>query len=559
MQSPKVLLAALFPWMRWPRLTHRLAKSEALAGLTVAWIIIPQCIAYALLAGMPPVTGFFMGLIPAIVAVCWGSSATLATGPAALTCVLVGASIAGMDPSAAPQSGQWVQWGVWLALLSGALQWALGALRLGWFISLVSNPVMMGFTQAAACLIIASQLPAWFGVGSLTALYQGEARINLWALIAGGSTLAALLLSKRWTQRVPWMLLVIMASAATSAALNYSAHGAVIGALPLALPSTVHLSLPSVSQLEALVLPAVVIALVSFLEAASSAKVEHQRFGTRWNDNQDLIGQGMAKVAAGLLGAAPSSASFSRSALNLYSGARTPWATVFMVVFAAGLLLVGQHLLAVVPKAVLAGVVIAAVHSLIKPSAIVQVWRSAKPEAVIAGLTFVATLLSAPSLYWGVLLGVVLCLGHFLYQRLHPRMIEVGLHADGSIRDRILWTLPPLGRGVYALRMDAALDFASAASFERRLFDAIALRQAAGQPVQHVCVFAQPINWIDQTGMDTLCSIHAALASMHIELHISGLKLPLEQAFERAGVLQASATLHRYRSEAETVAVLKCL
>jgi SulP family sulfate permease len=329
----------------------------------------------------------------------------------------------------------------------------------------------------------------------------------------------------------------------------------VVGALTLTLPS---LSLPQALpwvQLQALLLPALVIALVSFLEAASSAKVEHQRLGTRWNDNQDLIGQGLAKIGSSLVGAAPSSASFSRSALNLYAGARSPWSAVFMAVFALLLLVIGQNALAIVPKTVLAAVVIAAVSNLLKPSAMLVLWRTNRTEAMIAGLTFIATIATAPDLYWGVLLGVVVSLGHFLYQRLHPRMIEVGLHADGSLRDRILWLLPPLGERVYAMRMDAALDFASAASFEKQVFDAVAARP----DVQHVCLFAQPINWIDATGTQVLVNLHTQLHAKGITLHLSGLKLPLEQAFERGGVLQIGDHLKRYRSEAETIAALRVL
>jgi sulfate permease, SulP family len=542
---------ALFPFLNWPRLTLPLAKSEAQAGLTVAWIIVPQGIAYALLAGMPPITGIYMAIVPALVAVMWGASRTLATGPAAITSVLVGASVLGMGTSAAPQSEQWVQMVVVLALLSGVMQWLLGAFRLGWFISLVSSPVMTGFTQAAAILIIASQLPSLLGIAQLSQMSS----FNPWAAAFGVSALGLLLFARRLPVRIPWVLIIIAATALASFMFNYSSHGAVVGALTVSFPA---IGLPvntSWQQIESLLLPAFVIAVVSFLEVASSSKAEHQRFGTRSNDNQDLIGQGLAKISSGLLGAAPSSASFSRSALNLYAGACSPWSTLFMVMFALLLLVLGKNALAIVPKAVLAAVVIAAVSSLIKPSAMVSLWRSTRTETVIAGLTFVTTIATAPALYWGVLLGVVVSLGHFLYQRLHPRMIEVGLHADGSLRDRILWLLPPLGQRVYAMRMDAALDFASAANFERQVFDALAARP----DVQHICIFAQPINWIDATGTQVLVNMHTQLQTKGVTLHLSGLKLPLEQAFERSGVLQAGTYLKRYRSEAETIAALRVL
>jgi sulfate permease, SulP family len=289
-----VHLQQLLPFLNWPKLTAALAKSEAQAGLTVAWVIIPQGIAYALLAGMPPITGIYMAIVPALVAVMWGASVTLATGPAALTCVLVGASVLGLDPTAAAQSAAWIEHVVWLALLSGVMQWLLGALRLGWFISLVSSPVMMGFTQGAACLIIASQLPAILGIADLSKITQ-LASVSPWAAAFGGAALAVLMFSKRLSAKIPWVLVVIAAAALMSYATNYAQHGAVVGALTLSIPSIRLPSHISWQQFEALLLPAMVIAMVSFLEAASSAKVEHQRFGTRWDDNQDLIGQGLAK------------------------------------------------------------------------------------------------------------------------------------------------------------------------------------------------------------------------------------------------------------------------
>ena len=565
----------LLPFLSWPKLTPTLARSEALAGLTVVWIMIPQGLAYALLAGMPPMSGLITAFVAALVAALFGASATLSTGPAALSCILIGTSIAGLTTNPALNltgtamfSADWVMLAVWLALLSGAMQLLLGALRFGWVIQLISSPVMMGFTQAAACLIMWSQVPALLGVRaadiqSLGAVFQN---LNLWTISFGFASLLVLFLSKQWHKAVPWMLLVLMVFALASYAFDYSMHAPVVGALPLTIPKY-SLSVPSWTLIEALLLPAAVIALVSFLEAASSAKIEHQRFGTQWNDSQDLIGQGMAKIAAGFAGGFPSSASFSRSAINLGAGARTPWSSVFMVALGVLMLILAAPVLALVPRAGLSAVVIMAVFSLLKPNAFMTLWRVSKTECMIAGLTFVATLVTAPDLYWGVLLGALAALAHFLYQRLHPRMIEVGMHADGSLRDRILWTLPPLSPSVYAVRMDAALDFASAASFERQVFAALAKRRAVHRysdtihqsAVEHVCIFAQPMNWIDATGVETLSNMAKLLRSQGIYLHLSGLKSPVEKALDRAEAVQSSEWVRRYRSEAETICALQAL
>jgi SulP family sulfate permease len=304
-----------------------------------------------------------------------------------------------------------------------------------------------------------------------------------------------------------------------------------------------------------LVLPTLVITLVSFLETASSAKVDNDRSGKRWDQDQDLIGQGLAKVASGLCGAFPTSSSFSRSALNLYAGAQSAWATIFSVAVILIILLCFTAVLQPVPQSVLAAIVVAAVLGLIKPRAFVQLYKINRVEAATAVVTFVITLLSAPRLYWGVLAGVVMGLSHFLHTRLHPRIIEVGLHPDGSLRDRHLWKLPPLASHLYALRMDAELDFAAASTLER------AVMEHLGQHpnVRHVCLFALPINRIDATGVESLAKLEAMLRERGISLHISGMKLPVETVLRRAGCLQAHAGLHMYRTEAEAIQQLRQL
>ena len=352
------------------------------------------------------------------------------------------------------------------------------------------------------------------------------------------------------------MLLVVLAAAGVSAWTGFEASGGnVVGRLPEGLPALYFPGLPHWAELSQLVLPTLVITLVSFLETASSAKVDNERQGQRWNQDQDLIGQGLGKIVAGLCGAFPTSSSFSRSALNLYAGARTGWATVISVgVVLVGLLLF-MPVLRHVPNAVLAAIVLAAVLGIIKPMQFSRLWRVSAIEALIAGATFAITLLAAPQLYWGVLAGVLMALSHFLYQRLHPRIIEVGLHADGSLRDRHLWHLPPLAPRLYGLRMDAALDFAAASSFERAIVEHL----AAHPLTLHVCLFAQPINRIDATGLDVFVKVGAQLLQRGITLHISGMKLPVESTLRSAGELRNHPLLKMYRTDEETLVALRGL
>jgi sulfate permease, SulP family len=346
---------------------------------------------------------------------------------------------------------------------------------------------------------------------------------------------------------------VVVVSAALSAWMGLAQSGTpVVGHLPSGLPSLYWPGWLPWDRLSALILPALVITLVSYLETASSAKAEHQNAGTRWNENQDLIAQGLAKFTAAFSGSFPTSTSFSRAAIMLHAGAKSGWTTVTTCVLIVLALLWLMPLLQEVPKSVLAAVVMAAVGALIKPRSLAVLWRVSKVEAVTCGVTFLLTLATAPRLHWGVLAGLLMSLSHFLHHRLHPRIIEVGLHPDGSLRDRHLWQLPPLAPQLYALRMDAELDFASSSGF------GLAISQHLGDypATRHVCLFAQPINRVDVTGVEAFSQMRTSLADKGVTLHISGIKLPVEQILRRARALDDGPLLKMYRTDAEALAAL---
>ena len=549
-------LARWLPFLSWPRPYRTLLRGEFWAGMTVGLMLVPQGVAYAALAGMPLITGIYASLIPALVAVLFSASTRLGVGPTALTSLLIGASLTGL---AEPGSAQWVAMAAWMALLSGLLQLVMGLARFGWLLNLVTSPVLNGFTQAAALLILGSQMAALTGLRSDWGALLSTPSPGLFDLTAaafGLGSLVLLMLARRWRPNFPAAIVIVGAAGALSWALGYAdAGGAVVGALPSGLPAPYWPGALSWSDFSALVMPVLVVTLVSFLETASSAKVESQRSGERWNENQDLIGQGLAKISSGLCGSFATSASFSRSAINLYAGAKSGWATVFAIGLVLVVLLWLIPALYHVPKSVLAAVVVTAVTSLIKPGTLLRLWRVSRMEAVIGGVTFALTLATAPRMYWGVLVGLLMNLSHFLYQRLHPRIIEVGLHPDGSLRDRHLWQLPPLAPGLLALRMDAELDFASASALERHVTEHLAAHPA----VRHLCLLAQPINRIDVTGVETFANLLAQMRLRGGTLHLSGLKLPAEKILRQAQLLSPGPGLAMYRTDADALAALRQL
>ena len=523
-----------------------------LAGVTVGLMLVPQGIAYAHLAGMPLVAGLYASLLPAMIAVLFSASPRLSVGPTALSCLLVSASLAGL---AEPGSPGWIELAAWLSLMSGVLQIGVGLLRAGWLLSLVNAPVLMAFTQGAGLLIIGSQVLTLLGLPNDWSRVFSDPTLHLPSLAFGVGSYVALAMLRKWSRTFPSVLVLVVVAATISAWTGFEASGGrVIGDLPTGLPPIAVPSWPGIQTFANLLLPALMIPLVSFLETASSARIDSRDQAQRWNREQDLIGHGMAKMAAGISGAFPTSTSFSRSVLNRYAGARTGWSVIFSSVVVA-LALIFTPMLHAVPMPVLAAIVVVAVQSLLVPSEFIKLWRISRVEAGIAVVTFVITVLSAPRLYWGVLAGIVMSLSRFLFLHLNPRIIEVGLHPDGSLRDRHLWNLPPLAPSTYAMRMDSDLNFASANDFERNVSQYLSTHA----DTRHLILIAHPINQIDATGVETLGSLLAQLKARDITVHLVGLKQPVERPLRSAGLLDGSEHLKTYRTESDMLTVARDL
>lgn len=552
-------LRHFLPFLSWPRPTASQLRADGFAGLTVGLMLLPQAIAYAALAGMPLQTGLYSAILPLVVATLFASSTRLGVGPTALSSLMIFAALA---PMAEPGSAHWVMLAIWLALLAGGMQIALGLARMDWLMGVITMPVLSGFTQASALLIMASQVPAltgisrqaWQHIGSAGQLWHALQGVDVGALLFGAAGIGMLRLTRRHGAAIPWAALLLALGALVSYGTDYAARGgAVVGDLQVQLHGLQWPGWPGMAALAELALPALVIALMSFVEVATSAKTEHALAGTQWRAAQDLIAQGLAKISSGLSGGFSTSASLSRSAINHYAGAVSGWSNLICAAVVAIAALWLTPLLRHVPMALLAAVVVTGVMGLIRPRMFRQYWSFSRMEAVIALTTLVVTLATAPRLYWGVLAGLLLNLIYFMYQRLHPRIVEVGVYPeDGRLRDRHLWGLPPLCAHVLALRLDASLDFATAAALEQR---ATTVWEANPQ-LHSLCLVASGINNIDATGLETLNRLRALVARRKGKLYLSGMKLPLEQRLQKAGFLADTDHVQVLKTDAQTIEVL---
>ena len=393
-----------------------MSPRDLLAGLTVALVLVPQSLAYAELAGLPNVHGLYASAVPLIAAAVFASCPYLQTGPVALTALLTYGALVPLAPVAGET---YVGAAALLALIVGVTRVAIGLMKTGWVSYLMSQPVLVGFTSGAAVLIILSQVPGALGVtqgargpvaGSVAALLSPD-HWNLTALGMAAMTLAVTLLSRRLHALLPGALIAMLAGIAFSMRVGYD--GPVVGSVVAQL-SPMSLGLPW-SMAPQLLLPGVVIALVGFAEAAAIAQTFASRERARWDPDKEFLSQGAANLAAGIFSGFPVGGSFSRSSLIHLAGAVTRWSSAVTGV-ALLLFLPFTELLAPLPKAVLAGVVIASVTGLVRPRQLWSYWRLSRVQALVAWATFGLCIILSPRVEQAVLLGVLFSLGAHMWR-----------------------------------------------------------------------------------------------------------------------------------------------
>lgn len=664
------MLTQLFPFLRWFPMTRTGMRADLVAGVTVALVLVPQSMAYAQLAGLPVVYGLYSSFIPVIIASMWGSSSQLHTGPVAMLSLM---SAAALIPFATPGSPGFIELSVMLALMVGVLRLALGVLSLGALVNLLSSPVIIGFTNAAALIIGLSQLNKVLGVpfprteSYLADLWRVVRQIpdshlptlifaiGAWVLIAGlrrhrpkwpgiliavavatiisalvgfehkvtvpvqrvadpqvlaslqsldraqnrmgeiteelaaisrqadelekdgdlegvsrgaevRSRIPALEFQQAETKRYIIRLQVEMHSfdlfdngqtgeaqrfSTTAAADNgdgyrwrlggvkngmmtLSAGGDVVGIIPEGLPS---LEVPVVqwNLVWALLPAALVMALIGFMEATSISKAIATTTGERVDTNKELIGQGLANIAGSFFSSFTVSGSFSRSAVAAKAGAQTG---LFAIISALGVMLVllfFTEYLYHLPQAVLAVIVMMAVFSLIRIRPLVQAWRVDRVGATIGITTFIATLVMAPAIANGILLGVVLTVLHYLIATMRPRAEIVARKPDGTLGGIRANKLEPMSQDFVPVRFDGPLSFINVAYFEDIILEA----HSDFPQAKVILVIGSGINSIDASGEEKICEVARRLRKVGVRLVFSGLKHQVRSLLEQSGVTES--------------------
>jgi SulP family sulfate permease len=434
LSAPDTLLRRLFPFLRWwPMVNRATLRADLVAGLVGAIVVLPQGVAFATLAGLPPQYGLYGAMVPTLVAALWGSSFHAVTGPTNAVSLVVFATVA---PLATPGSETFVGLVLTLSFMSGLIMLALGTARLGVLVNFISHTVVVGFTAGAGVLIIASQLANFLGIDvargasfleTLAAAARHLPDVQPYVLAVGVATLAAGLLARRFMPKFPYMIVAMVAGAALAygltAALGAGATGIrTLGPLPSALPQLSHPQF-SLDTFRALLGIALAITLLGLTEAVSIARAIALKSGQRIDGNREFIGQGLANLAASFFSGYPASASFNRSGLNYEAGARTPLAAVFAALLLVAVVLAVAPVVAYLPLASMAAILFLVAWGLFDFHSIRAIVRTSRNEAAVLAVTFAATLLL--NLELAILAGVTLSLVAYLARTSRPHMRTV--------------------------------------------------------------------------------------------------------------------------------------
>jgi SulP family sulfate permease len=543
-------LHRFFPFLSWFPLKRKALRADLIAGITVAMVLVPQSMAYAQLAGMPPYYGLYAAFLPVMIGAMWGSSHQLATGPVAMVSLLTGTMLIGF---AAPATDQFIALAILLALMVGVMELTLGLLRLGAIINFLSHPVIVGFTNAAAIIIALSQLDKLLGVparrsGSFLAdvweLLRQAGDTHWLTLLVGIGAFAIMWLLRKYAPRWPGVLIAVAATTLASWQIGFEkAGGTVVGVIPAGLP---ELAVPQLNgeTIMLLLSTAFVITLVGFMEAISVAKAMATRTRQRIDPNQELIGQGLANVVGSFCQSFPVSGSFSRSAVNLTAGAATGMSSVVTGVIVLATLLAFTSLLYHLPQSVLAAIIMMAVVNLVNLDAIRHIWKAQRHDGLVAATTFAATLVLAPHLDTGILIGAALAIVLYLYRTMRPRVVVLGRHADGTLRDATLHDLRT-SKHLIAIRFDGSLYFANVPYFEDAVLDQVARNPEA----RYLLIVGDGINELDASGEEVIRHLVQRLRDGGVTLVFSGLKHQVLQVIERTGLREVVGAENLFRTE----------
>ena len=550
------------PFLRWlPQWRQKdVLRADLLAGLTGAIVVLPQGVAFATLAGMPPAYGLYAAMMPCVIAALFGSSRLMVTGPANAISLTTMALVA---PLAAVGSSQYVGLVLTLTFVVGALQLLLGMARVGKWVELVPHAVIAGFTAGAAILIASSQIKNFFGLDIPRGAHFHEVLIhfgthlvdvNPWVLAVSLITLVSGVLSKRYLPRLPYMIVAMVVGSFAAAWLDHR-YGAdvtgirTVGALAAAFPP---LSIPdfSLTAIKQTLFPATIVAVLALTEAVAIARSVAIKSDQRIDSNQEFVGQGLSNIAGSFFSSYASSGSFNRSGVNYASGAKTPLAAAMSAVFLLAIVLLVAPLAAYLPVPSMAAILFIVAWGLIDFHHIGEIAKRHKRERIVLAITFVGTLVDLEK---GIFLGILVSLMFYLYRTSRPSIRELVPIADDFDNPRRKFApreadMPACPQATM-LRVEGAIFF-GAVEYVQQHFRNV---DEADPLKKHLILTARPIGFIDLAGADLLAKEAARRRKLGGGLYLVGVQPDLCEMLRRGGQVDAIGEDHIFAHKGDAL------
>jgi len=532
LRSVPALLAQPLRLLRsYPRSALR---ADLVAGVTVGVVLLPQALAFSLLAGLPPTMGLYAGIVATIVGALWGSSSHLHTGPTNTASIL---TLSVLLTVAEPGTPRFIIAAGLLAVMAGGIRLLLGLARLGLLVNFVSGAVSVGFTAGAGILIMSNQLepllrldlpPVAGLLDTLRGVVTQARAIHLPSLAIGLVTIGLTLAMQRLSRKLPAVLVGIAVASLIAWGVGLERQGVrVLGALPSSLPPLAALPLLDLDLIGKLANGALALAIIGLVEAVSIARGVASLSRQRLDSNQEFVGQGLANIAAGFFSGYPCSGSFNRSALSYQAGAQTALASVVSGGFVLVAMFTLTPLIAHLPRPVLAGTLLLTAYSMVDRRAIARIWRGARGDAAIMLVTLVATLLLP--LQFAVLIGVLLSLGYYLFKTSAPRLLTVV--PDDRFRHFVHQPHKPVCPQLGIMDILGDLYFGATSHIETAIY-----RQRATHPSQRFLLLRMhSVNYCDLSGIEMLESVVRTYRDQGGDVFLVRVQAPLRELMRTTG------------------------